>query len=260
MSKVIAFLPAAGGVGNSMLSANIAGLIANENTKVLLIDLNMGYRSLDLIMTQASDVTSNILDVTTGKISLEKSVTESSLTTSLDVLNASWTKNLDSIEKEDLKKLVLKARENYDYVFFDMPGADSCGYTLTKDLIDTYIIATTLDRTSLRNMDKIAGNIRREDREQDLKLLINKYREDLVRKGTYEALDILKENYNIPLVGVIPTEDLFLVKSNAGELITKEDRSVGARQLQDAGRRITGGEVPFTEIKKKKWRQFFESN
>lgn len=260
MSKVIAFLPAAGGVGNSTLCAQIAGLIADENNRCLIIDLNMEYRNTDLIIAQSNEVTYNILDVLFKRTSLEQAIAISSQNQFLHILNASWTRPLAAIVKEDFSELIKQVREQYDYVFLDMPNAATNGYELTEGFVDTYLIVTTLDQTSLRNMDKITTTIRRSNRLQDIKLLFNKYREDFVKKGIYQSVDQLKEEYSLPIVGIIPTEDLFIIKHNAKTLLAKEDKSIGAKQLRDSSRRLLGEEVPFTEIKKRKWRQFFENN
>ena len=74
MSKIIAVTSGKGGTGKTMFSVNLGAVLADLGRKVLLIDMDMGMRNMDLYLGMESRVVFNILDVMNGVCGLNKAI------------------------------------------------------------------------------------------------------------------------------------------------------------------------------------------
>ncbi len=74
MAQTIVFTSGKGGVGKSTLVANIGTSIALHKRSVVVIDMDIGLRNLDMIIGLERRVKSNIVDLTKGLSSLEEAL------------------------------------------------------------------------------------------------------------------------------------------------------------------------------------------
>lgn len=63
-----------GGVGKSTVSAGLAIALSRMGKKVLLIDFDLGNRSLDLMLGMEDDLIYDICDLTGGRVDCESVV------------------------------------------------------------------------------------------------------------------------------------------------------------------------------------------
>ena len=66
MGKVILIASGKGGTGKTLFAANIGTLLALRNKNVVLIDMDLGLRNLDLYLGLENKVVYNIMDVLSG--------------------------------------------------------------------------------------------------------------------------------------------------------------------------------------------------
>ena len=74
MAQKILVLSGKGGVGKSSVSVGLANALCSMGKSVLLIDADVGFRSLDLIMNIGDKVVYNWLDVIEGRCSFSQAV------------------------------------------------------------------------------------------------------------------------------------------------------------------------------------------
>ncbi|WP_456472217.1 ParA family protein [Methanocaldococcus sp.] len=129
--KVITYAIAKGGTGKTILTANTAVALANKGKKVLLVDSDVGSRSL-----------SHIFNIDGGEgIKIEKTNIEN-----LDIL--SIKKTIVEAIKLDINHIKNIYSLDYDYVFIDAPATSSGVETYLSLGVSHYFIIT-LDYTTL---------------------------------------------------------------------------------------------------------------
>ena len=73
-ARITAVTSGKGGVGKTMVSANLAAALARRGLKVLVIDADLGLANLDVVLNLFPKIT--LHDVFTGKVSLEAALVE----------------------------------------------------------------------------------------------------------------------------------------------------------------------------------------
>ena len=72
MGKVILIASGKGGTGKTLFAANIGTLLALRNKNVVLIDMDLGLRNLDLYLGLENKVVYNIMDVLSGVCGIKR--------------------------------------------------------------------------------------------------------------------------------------------------------------------------------------------
>ena len=80
-----------GGTGKSTVSVMLGGALAARGERVLLVELDSGLRSVDLISGVYGKTVYDIEDVLSGRCSAEKAVVESPLYSDLYVISAPYS-------------------------------------------------------------------------------------------------------------------------------------------------------------------------
>ena len=74
MCKITAITAGKGGAGETMFAANLASYLAMRGSKVLLIDMNSGFRNLDICLGLESQIVYDIADVVNGICTIKKAL------------------------------------------------------------------------------------------------------------------------------------------------------------------------------------------
>lgn len=74
MGKVILVSSGKGGTGKTMFSVNLGAVLAQREKRVILIDLDMGLRNMDIYLGMENKVVYNIMDVVSGICRIKKAM------------------------------------------------------------------------------------------------------------------------------------------------------------------------------------------
>ena len=74
MGKVLLVASGKGGTGKTMFSVNMGATLAQRGYNVLLIDMDMGLRNMDLYLGMENRVVYNIMDVISGICRISKAI------------------------------------------------------------------------------------------------------------------------------------------------------------------------------------------
>ncbi len=154
-SKVVAVYSPQGGVGKSMLAANLAVVLARESGRpTVLVDLNLQFGDIDLMLNIAPERT--IAAVIQRMNQLDPDLMESFLTlhevSNLKVLAApARPEYADTITVFVVEKILQVLRERHTYVIIDTPSFLQDTTLTALDHSDEIILLTALDLLALHN-------------------------------------------------------------------------------------------------------------
>lgn len=154
-SKVVSVYSPQGGVGKSMLSANLAVVIARESGRpTALVDLNLQFGDLDLMLNVTPERT--IAAMIQRMNQLDADLMESFLTlhkeSGLKVLAAPNRPDYaDTITVFVVEKVLQVLRERYTYVIIDTPSFLQDTTLTALDHSDEILLLTALDLLALHN-------------------------------------------------------------------------------------------------------------
>ncbi|MEG0157252.1 MAG: AAA family ATPase, partial [Anaerovoracaceae bacterium] len=74
MGKVIVVASGKGGTGKTLFTANMGALLAMGGKKVVLLDMDLGLRNLDLYLGLESKVVYNVMDVLSGMCRIKQAL------------------------------------------------------------------------------------------------------------------------------------------------------------------------------------------
>lgn len=218
MAKVITVLSGKGGVGKSTFCANI-GKALSKNKKVLLIDGDVAFRSLDILLELDSQVVFDWSDVIFDRCAKEKALLIASAKLHLLASPLSLSENFC---EEDFKRLISYYSETYDFIFIDSPAGFNKITEIYAKVSDEIIVIATPDDISLRAAyitgEKLISNGIGDSK---MRLVLNKADYKQMKNGGQRNLDDAVDKTYLRLLGVIPTDkSLADVRENDGNLLS----------------------------------------
>ena len=82
----------------------------------------------------------------------------------------------------------------------------------------------------------------------DIRLVINRIRHDMVRRGDMMNKEDIIEILAIKLLGLVPDDESIIVSTNKGEPAILDNKSLAGQAYKNIARRILGDDVPMLEL------------
>ena len=147
-ARVIAVTSGKGGVGKSVLTANLAWALVQMGRRVLVLDADLGLANLDILLNLEPRAT--LHDVLTGSRSLHEVILEGP--GGLHILPAgsglAEYSRLTSDLRERLPEVLGILVHDYDYLFLDTGAGISDVVLFTTSLADEVLVVATPEPTS----------------------------------------------------------------------------------------------------------------
>jgi septum site-determining protein MinD len=248
MEKVIVITSGKGGVGKTTSTANLGTGLAMAGKKVVLIDTDIGLRNLDVVLGLENRIVYDLVDVVEGTCKLKQALIRDKRYDGLYLLPAAQTRNKMAVSPEQMKELVEELEKEFDYVLIDCPAGIERGFKNAIAGAKAAIVVTVPEVSSVRDADRIIGLLSSGGIE-DVRLLINRIRPDLVRKGDMLAIDDTLEILGIELIGVVPEDEMIFRSSNLGEPAVVDDTSMAGKAYRNVTARIMGEDIPIMDLK-----------
>lgn len=240
MAEIITVVSGKGGVGKSTFCANIALTLAEKGKTILLIDGDVGLRSLDLLLSVENQVIYDWSDIVEGRCDKEKAVI--SCNNNLHLLPAPLEEP-EELTKEVFENMLGNFRVEYDYVFIDAPAGIGSLPKIYAQCSDKCIVVATADEVSARSAG-IAGNelVKIGVKDENLRLIINRFSHKAVRRGKLLNFDDMIDRTSIRLLGVVPEDNKLTYASVTEKPISEfSDTKIAFTNISD---RILGKETP----------------
>lgn len=243
MGEVIVVTSGKGGVGKTTTAANIGTALAVQGHKVVLIDTDIGLRNLDVVLGLENRIVYDIVDVTSGHCRLKQALIKDKRFEGLFLLPAAQTKEKTAVSPQQMKELCDDLRKEFDYCLIDCPAGIEQGFKNAIAGAEKAIVVTTPEISAVRDADRIIGLLEAAELHEP-KLIVNRYRPRMVKKGDMMDIDDMIDILAIDLLGVVPEDEAIVVSTNRGEPAVLDSQSAAGEAYRNIARRITGEEIP----------------
>ena len=241
LGRAIVLTSGKGGVGKTTTTANLGTALANRGANVVLIDADVGLRNLDILLGLESRVKHHLLDVLEDRVTVDDALVADKHSDNLFLLAAAQSREKDEVETTRMQALVTSLRQRFDYVLIDCPAGIELGFRNAIAGADEAIVICTPEVSAVRDVDRVVGLLGNRFRP---KLVINRLRPQLVRRGKMLSVDDVNSILRLPLLGVIADEPEIIITTNRGEpLALRKETPTGAAYHALAAR-VAGEDVP----------------
>lgn len=247
MENVIVITSGKGGVGKTTTTANLGAGLAKSGKKTALIDTDIGLRNLDVVLGLENRIVYDLVDVIEGTCKLKQALIKDKRYDGLYLLPAAQTRNKMAVSPEQMKELVEELEGEFDYILIDCPAGIERGFKNATAGAKSAIVVTVPEVSSVRDADRIIGLLSAAGID-DVRLLINRLRPDLVKKGDMLAIDDTLEILGVDLIGVIPEDEMIFRSSNLGEPAVTDNGSKAGQAYRNVTQRILGKEVAMMDL------------
>jgi septum site-determining protein MinD len=234
-----------GGVGKTTTTANVGIALAQAGARVVLVDADVGLRNLDIVLGLEARVRYHVLDVLEGTAELDDALVSDKRVSALKLLAAAQTREKDDVETTAMRALIERLRERFDYVLIDCPAGIEKGFRNAIVGADEAIVVCTPEVSAVRDADRVVGLL---GERVAVKLVVNRLRPALVRKGKMLSVDDVNHILRLPLLGIIADEPGVIVSTNKGEPIALDEASATGAEYRRIAGRIAGTDTSTPEV------------
>ena len=236
-----------GGVGKTTTTANIGTALAAIGKKVVVVDGDTGLRNLDVLMGLENRIVYDIVDVVEGTCKLKQALIKDKRFENLYLLPAAQTRDKNAVSVEQMSTLCEKLRESFDFIIIDCPAGIEQGFKNAIAGADRAIVVTNPEVSAVRDADRIIGLLEANEI-GDIQLVINRIRQDMVKRGDMMDKQDIVEILAINLLGIVPDDESIIISTNKGEPAILDVKSNAGRAYKNIAQRILGNNIPIQEI------------
>ncbi|HOK44086.1 MAG TPA: septum site-determining protein MinD [Thermoclostridium caenicola] len=247
MSEVIVITSGKGGVGKTTTTANIGTGLALLGKKVVLVDTDIGLRNLDVVMGLENRIVYDLVDVVEGACRLKQALIKDKRYDGLYLLPAAQTRDKNAVTPAQMVKLCDELRNEFDFILIDCPAGIEQGFKNAIAGADKSIVVTTPEVSAVRDADRIIGLLEANEI-RNPKLLINRVRQDMVKRGDMMSIDDIIDILAIELIGVVPDDENIIISTNRGEPAVTDQKSLAGQAYRNITKRVLGENVPLMDL------------
>ena len=233
-----------GGVGKSTVSIGVATALAAMGKRTLLIDFDLGNRSLDLMLGMQDDLIYDICDLTSGRADCASVVHLHPNHLNLAFIGAPFRYEGDATEESFASALdKLEETLGFDFILVDTSGGAHESVAISAPACDTALIVSSQTPTAIRAAEK-SGILLDEKKVDEQYLIINGFdtqKENLAKRtGIIEMIDRTRT----PLLGIIPMDARLSLLSEQGKSVFDGRKSNCRTAFTNIAKRLCGEHVP----------------
>ena len=247
MGQSIAFVSGKGGTGKTSLTAGVGSALALQGKKVLCIDCDVGLRNLDLSLGLSDRAMMDFSDVITGRCSFENAAVQHTELKNLYLLTAPMRLREDEVSTELMQKFLHAAASVFDYCLLDAPAGLGEGFNLAVAGADRIVVVANTDASSLRDAQHTVTLLSRFGPGK-IHLVVNRVQKSLL-KTLHTTIDDAMDAAGLPLLGVVPEDELLTVALNRGIPLLLTGDKKAATAYKNIASRLNGQRVSLMKIK-----------
>jgi septum site-determining protein MinD len=240
LGKAIVITSGKGGVGKTTTTANLGTGLADAGKQVVVVDADIGLRNLDVLLGLENRVHRHLLDVIEKKCTLDEALVRDRMRRSLYLLPAAQNREKDEVPEAAMAALVRELQARFDYVLIDCPAGIEQGFRNAVVGAQEAIVVTTPEVSAVRDADRVIGLL---PPDVQVRLVVNRVRPALVKKGTMMSVDDVNNILRLELIGVVPDEKEIIIATNRGTPVIDIDGSETGAAFKRIARRILGEKI-----------------
>lgn len=237
MGKVILVSSGKGGTGKTMFSVNLGATLARHGNRVMLLDMDMGLRNMDIYLGMENRVIYNIMDVISGICRIKKAMLKVTGFETLYFMSASPRRDDRDITALHMEVLCNKLKKYFDYIIVDCPAGIGDLFDVSMAAADKTVIVTEPEVASLRDADTTERYLR-DNGMENIYIVINKVKMELMQQGLVPSLSEIINMFKSPVAGLIQYDENIHISTNKGiPIVCKKDTYI-ERNFVDMAVRI----------------------
>ncbi len=233
-----------GGVGKSTVAIGIATALSTMGRSVLLIDFDLGNRSLDLMLGMQDDIIYDISDLALGNAEAEDVVKIHHTYPNLAFASAPFRYD-GNITKEGFESALekLETAFDFDFIIIDTSGGAHESVALSAPFCDDAIIVSSQSPIAIRAAEK-SGIILDENNIEVQYLVINGF--DMQTESSAKRASVLEmiDRTRTPLLGIVPMDARLSLLCEDGKNIFDKGKCNSRTAFENIAKRLTGESVP----------------
>lgn len=250
MGEVIVITSGKGGVGKTILTANIGISLASIGKRVVLVDGDAGLRNLDMIMGLENRIVYTLMDVVRNKCLLKQALIRDKKYENLFLLPTTEIRSNIDIKKEQMLDLINELKNNFDYVLIDCPSGIEQGFENAVIGAGRAIVAVNPEITSIRDADRVIGKLE-EKGFYDIKIIINRFNSRMANCGEMLSIDEIIDNLSVEIIGIVEHDKAITSSINKAGYFTSNLSLNSVKAFKEIGLRIIGRKISFENYEDK---------
>ncbi len=210
-ARVITITSGKGGVGKTTTTANLSAALAMLGKKICCIDADIGLRNLDLVLGMENRIVYDIVDVVEGRCKPRQALIRHKHLPELYLIPAAQTRDKTAVSPSQMVQVVKDLATEFDFIVIDSPAGIERGFRNAVAPAHEVLIVTNPEVSAVRDADRIIGLIEADSRRIPMRLVINRVKPDMVRRGDMLSPDDVIDILAIKLIGVVPDDETVLI-------------------------------------------------
>ena len=228
MARKIVIASGKGGAGKSSLAAGLGGALAGMGKHILLIDCDIGLRSLDLILGCAENTVYDWADVLLGRCAPEKAP----LSVGGLHLLAAPLRDTPAFTPGAMHSLTAQYDAFFDDILIDAPAGIERGFRLAASAAQEAVVVSTPDAVCVRSAAAA----------------VDRFKAQPVSKRQLLNIDQVIDSAGARLLGIVPDDPNVTYRAAMGKPVPF-DCPAGSAYLRIA-KRIEGEKIPLKHLDK----------
>lgn len=239
MSKITMVASGKGGVGKSTVCAMLGTALARSGKKVLIVELDMGLRCLDIILGISNRTVYDLSDVISGRCTPKDAVVRCDACENLYVTVSPNDPSFD-FDNQQFSDFLKKLYGVFDYVFIDTPAGMGRQMEAAAALCDSALIVATPDPVCVRDGSKTADKLSQLG-VKDMRLIINRVNTQDPKGNSICNFDEIIDAVCVQLIGVVPDDRDAALALSQGETVSA--KTVFSAAFDNIAKRFSGIET-----------------
>lgn len=237
MGKVILVSSGKGGTGKTMFSVNLGAILAQQGNRVMLLDMDMGLRNMDIYLGMENKVIYNIMDVISGVCRIKKAMMRVDGFRDLYFMAASPRRDDRDMTPLHMEVLCNKLKKYFDYIIIDCPAGIGDLFDVSMAAADKTVIVTEPEVASLRDADTTERYLREKGLD-NMCVVVNKVKVELMQAGLVPGMSEIMNMFKSPVAGLIQYDENIHISTNKGIPIVCKQGTYIERNFMDIANRI----------------------